>query len=275
MTFRGLLAAALITASGTASANTAEPAAPAPGPEKKLADTGARPALNKEESSIETENYSLSPDGSTIIALPDAHGNPVLITHGARLEAGRILFNQKTKSASAEGEVKVDFAGLRILADGANYRSELRRLETGHVRLGRPPILIESDKVGVQTTKAQVDTSVATLDRVKLYYNEPDFGVFSISASRILYDATPGVDKVTAEDVVFRIGPVPIMYLPSWSQEGLDTPPLDPEIQVGSNNRVGAFARTTTFYTANKRWQPGLLLDGYGKAGVLAGPALP
>jgi LPS-assembly protein len=274
VSFRWLLAAALITASGTASANEAEPAAPSPEPEKKISETVVRPTLLKEDSSIETENYTLSSDGSTIIAMPDAHGNPVLFTQGARLEASRILFNQKTKSASAEGEVKVDFAGLRILADGANYRSDLRRLETGHVRLGKPPILIESDKISVQTTaKAKVDTSVATLDRVKLYYNEPDFAGFSISASRILYDATPGVDKVTAEDVVFRVGPVPIMYLPSWSQEGMEGPPLDPEIQVGSNNRIGAYARTTTFYTANPRWQPGLLLDGYGKAGVLAGPA--
>lgn len=279
MSFRWLLAAALITASGTASANATEPAAPSPDAAKSPPDTVVRPKPDTEKPSgdgrnfIETENYTVSADGRTLIARPDAHGNPVLLTQGARVEASLINYDSVTKSASAEGEVKVDFAGLRILADGANYRSDLRRLETGHLRLGKPPVLIEAGGISVETAKQKVDTSVATLDRVKLYYNEPDLGVFSLSASRIVYTTTAGMDSIHAEDVVFRIGPVPVMYLPSWTQEGMGGPPIEPEVQAGSNNRYGAFARTTVFYTGNPHWQPGLLLDGYAKAGVLAGPA--
>ncbi|MEN9592272.1 MAG: hypothetical protein RJA21_731, partial [Gemmatimonadota bacterium] len=163
MSFRWLLAAALITASGKASANTAAPAARPQSPAEKLTGGLAQSQPDsgpKDAPAIETENYTVSSDGETIIALPDAHGNPVLFTQGARLEASRILLNRKTKSASAEGEVKVDFAGLRILADGANYRSELRRLETGRVRMGKPPILVEADKISVETAMRKVETSV-------------------------------------------------------------------------------------------------------------------
>lgn len=261
---RWLLAAACLTASGTAFANEAAPAASAP----------AAP----EDAYVSTQNYLWMDNGKTVVAMPDDRGNPVLAMPGARLEARRIVFDSRTRSASAEGEVKVDlvaqgsFPGLRLLADGAQYSNALRRLDTGHVRMGHPPLLIEAGKVSVLTATAMVDTTRAGLGDVRLYFNEPDLGVISVSGSSVSYDRA--TDTLSAEDVTLRIGPIPILYLPSYSQQGLDLPPFDPEIRVGSNNRYGTFLQTTTFYTGSKRWQPGLLLDGYGKAGVLAGPAL-
>ena len=217
-----------------------------------------------------TEKGVISSDG-TVIAMPDRFGNPVYMQDGVRIEADRILFNSKLKSAAAVGEVKVDRSGLRIIADGADYRSVSHRLDTGHVRMGRPPVLMEADKVTLLTAaNAKVDTSVATLDRVKVYFNEPDFLVISMTAARLTYDA--GTDTLHLDDMTLRVGPVPILYLPSFTQEGLDGPPVDPEIQVGENSRYGPYLRTTTFYTANRRWEPGLSLDLYGRAGVLAGP---
>lgn len=266
---RRLLAAACLTASGTAFSREAAPAAPAPAPS---APTKGGDAY------VSTENYLWTNNGKTVVAMPDAKGNPVLSMPGARLEATRIVYDQDTFNASAVGEVKVDlsrqggFRGVRIIADGADYRNDLHRLDTGHMRLGAPPLFVEADKVTVQTATAKVDTSQAGIDRVRLYYNEPDLGVISASATKVSYDS--GTDTLTAEDVTFRVGPIPVFYLPSYSQKGLDLPPLSPEIQVGTTNRYGPTIQTTTLYTGSKRWQPGLLLDGYAKAGVLAGPAL-
>ncbi len=263
---RWLLAAACLAVTGPAFAQEAAPAAPTPA---RAAPEPNQPAFSGA--------LSVSGDKRTIVAIPDEYGNPTLFMPGAQLEAQRIIYDKQDRKATAEGEVKVDlsrregFAGLRAVADGAEYRADLRRLDTGYVRLGHPPVYVEAGKVTVETATAKVDTSRASLDRVRLYYNEPDLGVISASATKVSYDTAS--DTLSAKEVTFRIGPVPVFYLPSYTQEGLDIPPIDPEIIAGSTNRYGPFLQTTTFYTASKRWQPGLLLDGYGKAGVLAGPA--
>ncbi len=212
-------------------------------------------------------------DSGVIVAVPDDRGNPVLTSSGARLEAGRIAYDRRTRAIAADGGVKVDYDRLRLLSDAVNYRADIRRLDTGRVRFGYPPVAAEAASVSmVSTGKVRTDTSSVAVERVKIYFNEPDAGVISVAARKVTFSSETNVMR--AEGVVFRIGAVPVMYLPSYEQEGLELPPVDPEVQVGGGRRHGPFLRTTTFYTANPRWQPGLLLDGYAKSGVLVGPAL-
>lgn len=75
-------------------------------------------------------------DSGVIVAVPDERGNPVLMTSGARLEAGRILYDKRNRAVSADSGVKVDFHRLRILSDKVDYSASLRRLDTGRVRFG-------------------------------------------------------------------------------------------------------------------------------------------
>jgi LPS-assembly protein len=77
------------------------------------------------------------------------------------------------------------------------------------------------------------------------------------------------------EDAVVRIAGVPVFYLPAYTQHGLNLPPLRPVVRAGQKDNIGTFLRTTVHYTGFGRgFEPGLLLDGYAKAGVLVGPAL-
>ncbi|MDR3229154.1 MAG: hypothetical protein LBT53_07065 [Puniceicoccales bacterium] len=92
----------------------------------------------------------------------------------------------------------------------------------------------------------------------------------SASAREAARDATLHV-----EDAVVRIAGIPIFYIPSYTQQGLDLPPLRPVVRAGSKDNIGAYLRTTTYYTGfGKSLQPGVLLDTYAKAGVLTGGAL-
>ena len=79
------------------------------------------------------------------------------------------------------------------------------------------------------------------------------------------------------EGAILRIAGVPLFYLPAYEQQGLDMPPIRPILRVGSQENVGEFLRTTLYYTALKKShgiEPGILLDGYSRAGVLIGPTL-
>lgn len=275
MSSRWLLAAALPAFSLIALAGESRPVVPVRDEQPFL----KKKAVPGSEAVITGGNYDFADNGNITVAKPDEHGNPVLEIQGARIEAERITLNRRTKSAAAEGEVRADIGSVRLLADGIRYDTGLGKLDTGRVRLGTPPLLFEAEKASVDvrnavdsTTRKKVNTSTATLDRVRIYYNEPDAFVISFSASKMSYDS--GTEELRADDIVLRLGAVPVMYLPSWTQDGLDGPPIDPDVQVGSNKRYGPFLRTTTYLTVNKKWEPGLLLDGYGKAGVLIGPAL-
>ncbi|MDR0535401.1 MAG: LPS-assembly protein LptD [Puniceicoccales bacterium] len=185
--------------------------------------------------------------------------------------------------------------------------------KAGESRFGIPPLFFESKETRLRQTPpapppgpsaqpeapgqapggkpGRVTTTEASFGNVTLYYQEPDFWSLSVSASsitltgetpadapargqrdiaRLLPDATLHV-----EDAVVRVAGVPVLYIPSFTQQGIGLPPLRPIIRAGQKNNLGAFLRTTTYYTG-LGWgmEPGLLLDGYAKAGVLVGPAL-
>ncbi|MDR1817298.1 MAG: LPS-assembly protein LptD [Puniceicoccales bacterium] len=131
---------------------------------------------------------------------------------------------------------------------------------------------------------AGVTLSRASLENVTVYYLEPDFFSLSVSASKAVLELEqPAKSKsvkleeisLHIEDAVVRVASVPVLYLPSLTLHGLENPPIRPIWRAGQKNSIGAFLSTTTYYTGyGKAFEPGLLLDGYTKAGALVGPAL-
>jgi LPS-assembly protein len=157
---------------------------------------------------------------------------------------------------------------------------------------------------------AAVSVTEITLKDVTIYYQEPDFFSISVDAGQVtLRSETPTTNLqppaatsstpsspntpitpedrrqqlaedivedsiVHVEDAVVRIASVPVLYIPGYTQQGLSLPPIRPIIRAGQKDNIGTFLRTTIYYTGWRGFQPGLLLDGYAKAGVLVGPAL-
>lgn len=220
-------------------------------------------------------------DGGRIVRYtPDARGEPnrVMIA-GNRFAFDFLVIDRKLSTASVNGNVTVDADRLRIVANSASYTTDakVRRFHTDHVRMGTPPIYVDARRVSFDTPAPGagdvVKTTKVSVGTVKIHYSEPDLLGLNATASNLTYDSVE--KRIDAEDVVFRFGPLPVFWLPSYSQTGMDGPAITPvDFQVGSNNRYGPYLRTTVLYTARKDIQPGLLLDGYGKAGVLIGPAV-
>lgn len=206
------------------------------------------------------------------------------------LEADRLTYDKSRQQADIPGEAKIKLDGMRIVARDAqaSLARELEginpNLSTGELRMGMPPGYMGAKSMRAEQRKLDGGLSVttATLEGVKIYYQEPDFWSLSVDASRISYTVEKREEEeletddilVRVEEAIVRIAGIPVFYLPSYEQRGLDIPPVRPELHAGQKRKQGVFLRTTTYFVADENWQPGLLLDGYTKSGVLVGPAL-
>jgi LPS-assembly protein len=199
--------------------------------------------------------------GQTVVA----RHNALLETSTFRLEAQEIKLNKNTGHAEASGEVKLTQKALRVLARKASYDAEKKAVSAEFVRMGKPPLYLEGRSLTGNATLAKITDGT-------LYFNEPDPYGLNIHANSVLYD--PQSQDITLQGATFRIGQVPFMYLPSFTQKRTDKPPVSVQSRFGYRSDLGAYAQTTTFWTQNPVIQPGMLLDFYTKSGVLAGPAL-
>jgi LPS-assembly protein len=185
---------------------------------------------------------------------------------------------------------------------------ETVRLDTQLLRFGMPPGYVQGTALNAAKSATTASTSVAD---ATLYYQEPDFWSISVTADKVTVEAPVAAeDKGQApaatekkkqkskdkerkktgiaavqtsaadatlhvEGATVRVAGVPLLYIPSYTQHGLELPPVRPIVRAGQKNSTGTYLRTTTYYTGfGKAFQPGALLDAYTKAGALVGPAL-
>ena len=224
------------------------------------------------------------------------------------LKAEELVWDSRAQAATADGEIQFNFRALRVLARG--MRAQMGDegfgpvVSTDTFRMGFSPGYVEGGSLRATRTPpvvpwpalqaapegappAKVTTSRATLNDVTLYYCEPDFFSITVDAAQITYTVTlpegsDGVASPTGRDnstlqvrhAVVRVAGLPVFYLPSYTQTGLESPPFDTTVRVGRERTAGDYLRTTTYYTGfGREYQPGLILDLYRKAGVLVGPA--
>ncbi|MDR1497256.1 MAG: LPS-assembly protein LptD [Puniceicoccales bacterium] len=214
--------------------------------------------------------------------------------------APEIHVNTQASSISLVGKTQMNFKSFRLLANNASIQNATENkaaaISADTFRFGSPPGLLQGKAfLATQAKGERTTTTTATLENVRLYFHEPDFFSISVDAKRVSLVApadTPAessaeldlTDRMEAvrknstlyvQDAIVRIANIPVFYLPAYTQQGLDLPPIRPIIRIGQKENIGAFLRTTTYYTGfGKELQPGLLLDAYTKTGILVGPAV-
>jgi len=280
-----------------ATAVSSVPVVPMASPQK-----GKSPPAAPQEPAAELEGVSEIRDNNLVIA-KNADGAPAVLTVGAwRLEAPEIRFDRRASLATLPNGAEITFARprvpLRVLAGGglsARLDAAAPVFDADRFRLGSPPGFLAGDAMHAEQVRNAAGGALtrASLSNATLYYQEPDFFSVSVSASKAVLETAPdappaktvatGRDTIPAaadvvlrlEDAVVRVAGVPVFYAPSLTQRGLELPPIRPIWRAGQKNSIGAFLSTTTYYTGyGKAFEPGLLLDGYTKAGALVGPAL-
>ncbi|MBT3603895.1 MAG: LPS-assembly protein LptD [Candidatus Latescibacteria bacterium] len=184
----------------------------------------------------------------------DLTGNATLKYRDITLTAGHILYNRKTRQMTAQP--LPDSTGARTIGlpkfkrntetISAQYMLYDLKTERGNVKQGRASqqrkyyqgenILLDNNPQALNA----IDLSMSTCNKDHVHYD------FLCKNVRVLQN-----DQAVGRSVTFRIGPVPIFWLPFFvfptkqgRQSGLLTP------SVGSNDRDGIFVRNIGYYYA-------------------------
>lgn len=198
----------------------------------------------------------------------------VIQVYGFRLYATQVFVPvddaAKNSKIEATGEVELSMESNRVLMRKATLDGEKRAIITEQIRMGKPPAYVD----GSVFTLTGKDNGLAGggLTNPTIFFGEPDPFGLNIRADSATYNAD--ADDVVLHGATLRIGSVPFFYLPSYTQGRADEPPLSLQAHFGFRGDLGAYGQTTTYWTKNPTFEPGLLLDEYSKRGTLAGPAL-
>lgn len=192
-----------------------------------------------------------------------AEGDARLKVADTELRADTIVYNKESLKVNASGGVSITQSTGRIIVPEANYDGNERAISAPAFRAGTPPLYLSGDALkGISGTLSAENTV--------LTYHEPESISLNVRAGKVSYLNS---DTLLVEDATLRIGKVPFFYIPRFTQNSRETP-LRVRFRAGSGDNLGVHLQTDIFYTQlNEEFEPGVLLDYYGKRGVLIGPA--
>jgi LPS-assembly protein len=192
-----------------------------------------------------------------------AIGNATLIANEVEVHADTLTFDAPNNTVSAKGKVSGTFPAGRVVSQEVTYNILNKSVSAKYFRIGRTSGFLKGEKLSGSMEQF-------TAENATLYYNEPDFMGINTTAKKITY-TQPHTVKV--EDAVFRIGQLPVFYLPSYTQNNFSSP-IDLKTKGGYNKNLGAYMHNKIYLPhINKSIQPGAELGYYSKRGTLAGPA--
>jgi len=257
-----ILAGGALLSSGTAQADP--PPLLIPGPENAASPatqtpTTAEPAKPK----VTADVFDYKVDKIT------GKGNVVMEIPGfGSVHADELTMPPNDSTAGpveVTGQVTLTSAALRVLARKAAMDQQKQALVATDVRMGHPPAYFD----GSTFTLGQESSE---LSNPTLFFGEPDPYGLNIVAKSATYRAA--TDDVVLRNAMIRVGSLPVFYLPHYTQGRESDPPMSLQAHFGYRRDLGMYVRTTSFWTQNPTFEPGLLLDTYGYRGILAGPAL-
>lgn len=193
-----------------------------------------------------------------------ARGDARLEFGEARLRADRITYYQEYGMADAVGGVEVTWQGNRLLADRLSYELESEIFSIDRLKSGQWPFYVSGVAGGGTPDNMVVEGGA-------IYYGNPGPFTPNVAADSFSF-IEGGRDTVRIDHATFRIGSVPVFYLPGYTYR-LSESPYHLDLNLGSDNRLGTYVQSTTLLPLGKYLRAGANFDAYTRRGVLAGPA--
>lgn len=192
-----------------------------------------------------------------------ARGNAQLQIDDTRVTADRITYYRPFSLADADGQVVIDRAGLRMLAERMSYEAETGIFSIETLRTGSWPYYLNARSAGGTAEEAE-------LNEVTLHYGAPGAFSPSIHAQSVAYRAG-AAGTLHLKKATLRLGKIPLFYLPSYTHQ-LGRAPFDLDVTAGSDSELGTYLQTTSLLHITPWFRAGANLDFYSKRGALAGP---
>lgn len=194
-----------------------------------------------------------------------AKGDARLDLADTRVRADRITYYQAYGLADATGNVSVTHLGNRLLAERLSYEAETETFSVELMRTGQWPYHISGVSAGGTVEQTSVEGAT-------LYYGEPGPFALSVAADSVFYAKDAPEPYVKMEGATFRVGQVPLFYLPAYTYY-LESYPYYLELDGGYDDELGAHLQTTALFPLGSTMRLGANFDLYSERGVLIGPA--
>lgn len=193
-----------------------------------------------------------------------ARGDARLDFDNTRVQADRITYYQEMGLADAMGSVTVSRDGVRLLADRMSYDTQANIFSVDVLKTGQWPYHI----TGVNAGGTAEDI---TLEGSTLYYGNPGPFALSVSSDSLQYINDGAQESVAMDGATFRVGRVPVFYLPAYTHN-ISGAPYYLDLDAGSDSNLGIYLQTTTLFPVAQWLRMGANFDIYSQRGVLAGP---
>jgi LPS-assembly protein len=193
-----------------------------------------------------------------------ARGDARLDFDNTRIRADRITYYQEYSLADGDGNVAISRDGSRLIADRLSFDAQENIFSVDILRTGQWPYYVS----GVNAGGTQDDI---TIQGATVYYGDPTAFGLSVSSNQVRYVSDESGEYVSMDGATFRVGSVPVFYLPGY-RHYLSGAPYMFDVNAGSGGDLGYFLQTTTLFPVTSWLRAGVNLDYYTKRGVLAGP---
>ncbi|MDR1413634.1 MAG: hypothetical protein LBI56_01705 [Puniceicoccales bacterium] len=180
------------------------------------------------------------------------------------LQADEIKFQRELSLAVANGNVKIDNGRVYVVSDCVSCDISNELIHAEHAKAKAQSYYFSANCIDLKhEQQSGKDAQIFHCDPNGMF--APSIGAKNFSVSK--------EDVLRAENIQFRIGRVPVFYLPSAEIELLDRP-IYSEHDFGIDHSHGAYLQNNVYFAARKGIKVGALLDFYAKRGILFGPAL-
>ena len=203
-----------------------------------------------------------SEDNSSIIA----RGNARLVNQDVLIQANKLVWNQYTSIAEANGSVVMTYGETRILADSITVNFQSGEYQAQGVRTILEGWILEANKVEKSTDQLNATQAI-------IHPGEPGGSNLSFKLDSFFYHESN--QSFVARSIIPRVGKLPIGYLPYLKGNFRSRSFFNPSLKLGKSQRLGWYLG----YKMGKN-KPSNGLDhnaeiiGYEKRGVLLSPSL-
>lgn len=194
-----------------------------------------------------------------------ARGDARLDYGETRLEADRITYYQQYALADADGNVALTSNDIRVIGERLSFDANNNIFAIDLFRSGQWPYYLSGVSAGGSTENA-------TIEGATLYYGNPSPFGLSVSADSVKQVRTADAQYIEMGASTFRIGGVPILWLPAYTYQ-IDGAPYYLDVTGGHDSTLGTYLQTTALFPVSSWLRAGLNLDYYTDRGPLVGPA--
>ncbi len=195
-------------------------------------------------------------------ALPAAEDQARLEFEDSLLTANELIYSQRQRLATAQGDVRLTHPEARLVAERARYQTEERFAVGENVRFGKPPYFISAETIEGSPERFELRDAIA-------FFGEPRPAALNLRARSVTYYPN---DRVEIDGVTLRVGPVPFFYLPGITRSLDGTVSTRATADAGYTRNLGSFLFIGTRTAFLPSFAAGPEIGYYSRRGLLYGP---